>query len=1255
MLSNLKKQINKYEIISFDIFDTLIVRAYNKPTDLFKHIELSKKIPKFCKKRIEAEQQARKDAALRGIDEINIDEIYNRLPFKYQYLKEVEITQEINVCTQDKYMFEIFNYALQQGKKVIISSDMYLPKSVIEVILKNNNYVGYEKLFLSSDILHSKASGKMFTDIMSYFNVSPNKILHIGDNIYGDYNSPKAKGIEAFLYKSAKEINSNVETSKFLDVLKSRENEISISIAKSLILNRNFENHKTLEDFGYKYAGLMVTGYCAWLESKFKEKRIKNIIFNSRDGYIPMQIFKQFYPEFSTQYLYTSRRAYLFSGLKKIKDILEYLVDQIGSNITFKDYWNSLHVYDNEIENIYKKSFNQDEIITENHKKQLKQFFIDNENLFLKYAEKERKTSISYFEKMNILNKKVAMVDIGWRASIQRNIIKTIKLAKRSQDIHGYYLATHTFKQKYVNLEAYLMNQNKPKSLANIINPLISILELIFSAPHLGCVKIVEKDGDFVPLLTKENNEENIRMSANQEIYQGIMDFAKDYFKVINNLPIEISPESAVTPFIDFFNTLSKEIQYELGKIGFITGCGDLTNYSPIINYYPPKSVIGIIYTWPGASPNAEAEFLYRLLKTKQSSFNLVLISNQGYILDSNLRLTSQKINIDSLKFVISIHYEDSKMLDAFYYHTLWNPPHTTLQYSVYIDLMKNVISCDDFLAYDNGGMMNHLKAMLINSPRMLENHSTLTASLPESSVKNVNLENPKLFYCGVNWEKMIGTEPRHEGLFKFLDTLDYVKFFGPESTWEGFANYKGKIPFDGFSLLEEANKCGVVLALSSKWHYRAGAATNRIYEGCASGCVIITDDNPFIKKHFGDSVLYIDFDVNNPQKMFTQIKNHMDWICSNKEEATNLAKKSQKIFLEKFSLEKQLKEIIDNHENRENAVADSLYSKSNEKILMLYFADSESLNRCGLECLENTINNVKNQVEKYISFIVCCDEKCVNEIQNFISNNNYDMEIKIKPFKIYNENGYKLISRCQMLYEITKQEEFSYFCVLNGNEILFKEHITTLKRVLEEDKSLIASYGGTFLDSVDNNRYRILNRAFNVQEIYNGLVYDGHYILSGNFLMRKDILSLLPEYVHQYIDGFETVAMLNLATIKFSRAMKYSLRRTCVTNEKLKTDTERVLDFVSQLNLIKGLVQYEYEQLNVLEEKDYQMEFLNFSMYPRYIIKAYIRKLKFDRILLRLRKLIECRKQKRRKIKEKLRQKKEMIKLSKNIISNLR
>ena len=240
MLEQLKNLIDSHSVISFDMFDTLVVRSYNKPVDLFKHIEISKGIKNFQKLRQKAEEIARIKAMKHGREDTTIDEIYGELPHSLLPLKQIEIAQEINVCSDDKYMHEIFDYAISKGKIVIITSDMYLDKGTITAILNKNGYKNYNYLFLSSDVKLSKSSGNLYRKIIEQLQCKPSDILHVGDNQFGDHEIPKQMGIDCWLYETAKKINAKQETERLLLSFTEYSDQIPISIANSSYLSKTF-------------------------------------------------------------------------------------------------------------------------------------------------------------------------------------------------------------------------------------------------------------------------------------------------------------------------------------------------------------------------------------------------------------------------------------------------------------------------------------------------------------------------------------------------------------------------------------------------------------------------------------------------------------------------------------------------------------------------------------------------------------------------------------------------------------------------------------------------------------------------------------------------------------------------------------------------------------------------------------------------------------------------------------------------------
>ena len=133
-----------------------------------------------------------------------------------------------------------------------------------------------------------------------------------------------------------------------------------------------------------------------------------------------------------------------------------------------------------------------------------------------------------------------------------------------------------------------------------------------------------------------------------------------------------------------------------------------------------------------------------------------------------------------------------------------------------------------------------------------------------------VILQNPRIFYIGVNWERLAvkdGSDSRHGGLLEQLDSAGIVELYGVEilndvNLWEGFTNYRGELPFDdGESIVKRSNQCGISLVLSSKAHRSSGLVSTRLFQACAARTVIIADNNSFIREHFGDTVITFEYD----------------------------------------------------------------------------------------------------------------------------------------------------------------------------------------------------------------------------------------------------------------------------------------------------------------------------------------------------------------------------------------------------------
>jgi len=197
----------RIKLISFDIFDTLILRRVKRPCDIFGVLFERNKAylgsyfscEGWVKFRQEIESAAREKKA-----EANIHDIYYEgrkyIP-SVSFMVEQEFMCECDACILNGEIAREIIKAKQQGYQVILISDMYWPAEYIRRLLNSCGFhLELDGMYLSCDYGESKANGKLFDVIMQNMDLLPSEIYHTGDNIHSDYMKPVSKGINAKLY-----------------------------------------------------------------------------------------------------------------------------------------------------------------------------------------------------------------------------------------------------------------------------------------------------------------------------------------------------------------------------------------------------------------------------------------------------------------------------------------------------------------------------------------------------------------------------------------------------------------------------------------------------------------------------------------------------------------------------------------------------------------------------------------------------------------------------------------------------------------------------------------------------------------------------------------------------------------------------------------------------------------------------------------------------------------------------------------------
>ena len=200
----LLEQIKGKTIVSFDVFDTAVKRDVAEPKDVFTLLEARLRdraepcVEHFYEQRVEAERAARKVNHGR---EVTLKDIYKHISVSNERrleLMRLECQTEIEVSMPNSPIKHVYDACVQQGKKVLFISDMYLPSKVIWEILRKNGY-DTGRLYVSCEAGCMKKNGGLFKYVQEVENLTVDGWLHMGDAIPGDYLSPKRLGIKTML------------------------------------------------------------------------------------------------------------------------------------------------------------------------------------------------------------------------------------------------------------------------------------------------------------------------------------------------------------------------------------------------------------------------------------------------------------------------------------------------------------------------------------------------------------------------------------------------------------------------------------------------------------------------------------------------------------------------------------------------------------------------------------------------------------------------------------------------------------------------------------------------------------------------------------------------------------------------------------------------------------------------------------------------------------------------------------------------
>lgn len=541
--------LNAAEIISFDVFDTLLMRYVAKPYHVNEIIRLKVedllgKSFDFPNLRVKAEEIARQ----KKNSDVNLDDIYqsfgeltNLDAETCKKIHELEISTELELILPREKVIGWLKESLKRGKKVWLISDMYMQTPDFERILTKCGVKGYEKLLISSETGLRKDTAAIW-DYLAEKNLNTvGKLLHIGDNETSDFQLVCDRNFGGYHVMSAINLLSQVPFGRNLLEQLGYKMSLYAGILLGIVLAKKFPDPfalhddngrliiKNFRDLGYWFYGIPLLTFILWLIQKMRLDGVKKILFLARDGFF-LQTFYEFVTKLlkieplPSDYFYASRRAVTVASIREISQAKRLLKLKFqGTTKHFFKVRFGLDLGGDEKIILPERDFSTVSKLIDAHAEEI-----------LQNAAQERANYEKYIEKIGNLDD-VGVVDMGYSGTIQFYLQELTR-----KTFTGYYFATAATNQfgkdAFKRMRGCFTENDDYAQTKSAIYRYQLLFETILTAPD---PQLKNFDAEGTPIFAEPEPGQN-HFGEIREIHEGIKDFCRDVMEIFGDIILRV-------------------------------------------------------------------------------------------------------------------------------------------------------------------------------------------------------------------------------------------------------------------------------------------------------------------------------------------------------------------------------------------------------------------------------------------------------------------------------------------------------------------------------------------------------------------------------------------------------------------------------------------------------------------------------------------------------------------------------------------
>lgn len=430
---------------------------------------------------------------------------------------------EKDFMLDNEYMHEVWNIALHRKKRVMV----------------RNNLVNYSDEYVESLMKKYGYEGTLYRE-------SKEKTLVI---------TTSAEKVNDFPYLNVRSLG---------DKYRPYFRKNAVTALYNQVINIKLHSEGKAKELFYEYGlvcgGLLVCGFCQYLNDIAKKENVDKFLFVARDGDIVQKIYNKYFAEKMQEYIVFSR----FASYELIFE--DYPEEYMDKNIRPRMYrYNT----DNSLGNILKechlemlskflkeKELCVEDVLDEKSYEKLRMLMLEHKREIQDSYVETSEAARVYFMKVVEGCKKVCVVDLGWHG---KSIVYLKHLLENKYQWNGQVIGAlvggscdevtqNYIRQELINTYAFEdeswrhigVNNGKGMTAEEVI-----CIESLFSSETDTLLRYCfDEIGEVAFIYGKANPNK----AAIRQVHQGIMDFAKMFMPIIEKYNLKIMAKDAYVP-----------------------------------------------------------------------------------------------------------------------------------------------------------------------------------------------------------------------------------------------------------------------------------------------------------------------------------------------------------------------------------------------------------------------------------------------------------------------------------------------------------------------------------------------------------------------------------------------------------------------------------------------------------------------------------------------------------------------------------